>query len=577
MKRYILTILLCGLYSYAIACEKLSLKIAHVNDTHSHFKEEVIEFYLPDIHENPVLTFAYTGGYPRLKTKIDQLRNEAKVEENGFLLLHAGDVFTGTIYFSLFKGKISAELMNHFGFDAMVIGNHEFDLGNEVLSDFIKSVDFPILSANLKIRGPDPLKKLYLPLTVKKFNGTPVAIVGLTTEYTKIISSPSTRTGFLNARKIANKIVNKLTDININNIIILSHLGLEADRELAKAVPGIDVIIGGHSHETLGDFTDIGAENSTPNPIKEKNRDGDIVCILQAGEHAQTIGVTDVVFSELGSISSCNAQNIFLVGNMFAQETPPQPVDPDTYQTIYSYIAASKNIEIVDKDTLTISMLDEIEQEVSAFEKTIIGVAGSPLYHVRLPGDHHPRGGVISYGSMVAPHVAQSMALKMEQISGNQYVAMVNAGGVRGDLEDEIIMGSVYSILPFSSTLVSMTVTGESLINTLNRNVTNAYRISSVSFPYVANIRYSLNLSDMTNPQIEHIQIKNRDGIYHPIDLLARYHLVTTSFLAGGGDLYSFTGAENITDTGHIDVDAFIEYVEEQKDVLLNESDSGVQ
>ena len=231
----------------------------------------------------------------------------------------------------------------------------------------------------------------------------------------------------------------------------------------------------------------------------------------------------------------------------------------------------------MDNDTTAISMLEEIEQEVIALEETIIGVTDSPLYHVRLPGDSHPADRIVRYGSMVAPHVARSMVSKMEHITGNPYIAIVNAGGVRGDLQGQITLGSVYSILLFSSTLISMTVTGESLVNTLNRNITNAHHISSVTFPYAANMSYSVNLSDMSNPHIENIQIRDTDGIYRPIDLTKRYHLVTTSFLAGGGDQYIFEGAENITDTGHIDVDVFIQYVQEQQGGILYTPDNGVQ
>lgn len=576
IKKYLLAAMACGLLAGCKTEEPVSLKIAHVNDTHSHFDEEVVKIGLPDANGNPTLTYAYMGGFPRLKTKVDQLRNDALVEDKDFMLLHAGDAFAGTLFFTLYKGALNADFMNYFEFDAMAIGNHEFDLGNEALAEFAESVNFPLLSANIKTKGRDPLHDMYLPFTVKFYDGKPVAIVGLTTEYTEIISSPSDDTQFLEAESAAKKTVKALTTAGVNKIVFLTHVGLDADRALARAVPGIDVIIGGHSPEVLGDHSNIGLGNQGPSPIMETGPGGEPVCIMHSGEKSQVIGITDVEFSGRGIVESCSGQNVFLVGNIFAQGNPPLPVDTVTYQNISDYIAANANIDIVDKDLTAQAMLDTAKMEVDAFASTVVGVVGQPLYHVRLPGDAHPDAGALAAGSMVAPHVAQSMAYKMEQTSGQPYVAMMNAGGVRADLLGEISVGSAYSVLPFASTVVSMSVSGESLVNTLSTNVANAYLISGVAFPYVANIRYTVNLTDPGSPQVENVQVKDADGIYQPISLEARYNLATTSYLAGGGDLYSFDGAQDITDTGHVDADVLIQYVQAQAGGVLNAVDSGV-
>lgn len=575
-KIIVLAAMFCGLLAGCKNNEPLSLKIAHVNDTHSHFDEEVMKIGLPDGNGNPALTYVYAGGYPKLKTKIDQLKVDAMVQEKEFMLLHAGDAFAGTLFFTLFKGQLNADFMNYFEFDAMAIGNHEFDLGNETLAEFADTVNFPLLSANIKVKGRDPMHGRFLPFTLKMVAEQPVAIVGLTTEFTEIISSPSDDTQFKGVVESSRKVVKALTAAGINKIVFLTHLGLDEDKLLAQSVPGIDVIIGGHSPELLGDFSNIGLGNGEPSPVMEQDPNGNPVCIMHSGEHSKAIGVTDVEFSGNGIVESCAGQNVLLVGNIFAQGNPPQPVDAATYQIISDYIAVSPNIEVVEDDLIAKSMLDQAKMEVDAFASTVIGVTGEPLYHVRLPGDQHPVGGALPNGSMVAPHIAQSMAFKMEQTSGIPYVAMMNAGGVRADMVNEITVGTAYSVLPFSSTIVSMTVSGSSLMNTLSTNVANAFLISGVAFPYVANIRYTVNLTDPTVPTVENIQIMDSDGIYQPIDPSGTYNLVTTSYLAGGGDLYQFGGAENITDTGHVDAAVLAEYVEAQPGGVLNNIGSGI-
>ena len=567
------------LFALLVGCkpnEPLSLTIAHINDTHSHFDEAVTPFLLPDASGAPAATYTQAGGFPRLASKIDQLRIDAFDDDKDFLLLHAGDAFSGTLFFTLFEGQLNADFMNLMEFDAMVIGNHEFDLGNEALAKFSDSVDFPLISANTKVKGVDPLNGAYLPLTIKMLRNKPVAIVGLTTEYTKIISSPGESVSFTEVQKTAKKAVKILQGHGINKIIFLTHLGLEEDRLLAQSVPGIDVIIGGHSPELLGDHSNIGLSAEWPSPVMERGPDGGSVCIMHSGEYSTSIGVTDVDFSGDGEVLSCAGQNVFLVGEVFAQGSPPRPVDALTQESIAGYIAENSNIEIVSKDPVAQSILDNAKLEVAAFASSVIGETSEPLYHVRLPGDLHPTAGVLQDGSMVAPHVAQSMADKMEETSGQPYVSIINGGGVRADLDGDITIGSAYSVLPFKSTLVSMSVTGESLLNTLKSNVSNAFLYSSVAFPYAANVRYTINLADQLDISVEDVQLLDLEGVYQPLDLTAQYNLVTTSYLARGGDFYQFEGATNIIDTGHIDAEAFVQYVQSEPAGVLNRPDSKI-
>lgn len=556
--------------------EPLTLQIAHVNDTHAHFDEAAVKLTLPDANQQSVPTYAYVGGYPRLATKVKQLRESAELNDENFLLLHAGDAFSGTLFFTLYKGQLNADFMNQMEFDAMTLGNHEFDLGNQQLAAFADAINFPLLSANIKTKGNDPLHGRYLPFTIKMVDEQPVAIVGLTTAYTEIISSPSDDTTFDDTIETAEATVSKLRKAGINKIVLLTHLGLDEDKALAGAVSGIDVIIGGHSHDMPGDHSNIGLGNQGPSPVMINGPDGEPVCIMHSGEYAMAVGVTDVSFTAEGLVDDCQGQNIVMTGDFFVQGNPPRPVDSTTKDVIVDFIAQAPNIEIVSKDLDAQAALELAKTEVAQFASTVVGTAAQPLYHVRLPGDAHPEQGAIEGGSMVALHVARSMASKLEKVSAKPYIAIMNAGGVRADLEGSITVGDAYTVLPFSSTLVSMSVSGESFAQTLQTNISNAYAISGVAFPYTANVSYTLDLADPAAPMVRDISIKDANGIYQPIDLASRYNLVTTSYLAGGGDLYAFPGATDVTDTGHIDAEALVQYIETQPGGVLDRLESGI-
>lgn len=567
---------MCTLLTGCKFGEPMKVTFAHVGDTHAHFEEQVVQIGLPDQNGKLTPTFAYAGGYPKLKTKVDQLRQKASTEGKGFLLLHSGDAFSGTLYFSVFKGQLDADFMNYFQFDAMALGNHEFDLGNQVLADFSKTLDFPLLSANTKVKRKDPLDGRYFSATYKMIGNQPIAIVGLTTEFTEIISNPSDATVFDNAIASAKKMVNDLSAVGVNKIVFLTHLGLEQDRLLAKSVPGIDVILGGHSHSLVGDFSNIGLPNYGPAPIIETDPAGHPVCIMHSGEFAKDIAVTDVQFTGDGLVSSCDGQTILIVGNVFARGNPARPVDASALQSITDFIKGAKNIEIVANDPTAQSMLDIAKSKVTEFSSSVIGYASENLYHVRVPGDTHPLGGVLAEGSLVAPHVAQSMAFKMQQTTGRPHVALINAGGVRADLEGNVTVGDAYSVVPYASTLVSLTLTGASLSTALSKNVSNAYKISGVAFPYVANLEYTINLADPTTPTIETIKVKDSNGIYQPLNPAAMYSVVTTSYLSSGGDLYTFPSATNKTDTGHVDAAVFSEYIQSLPGATLTRIPSGI-
>jgi 5'-nucleotidase/UDP-sugar diphosphatase len=240
------------------------VRILYVNDFHG-----FADPYKPLGSEEKLGGIAYLAG------KVDLLRSERPS-----LLLAAGDMIQGNNWANLFQGKSSIEVMNAMVFDAMVVGNHEFDFGQEVLRKRIAEAHFPVLGAN--IMGFDALR----PYVIKEVAGVRVAIIGVVTQDTPISTHPRNVVGlkFDPPGDVVRKYIAELKD-KADIVVVLSHIGYAADRTLAEDVKGIDVIVGGHSHTKLETPVKVGG-----------------TIIVQAWEHAKALGVLDLTVED-GRIS----------------------------------------------------------------------------------------------------------------------------------------------------------------------------------------------------------------------------------------------------------------------------------
>ncbi|NMC95655.1 MAG: bifunctional metallophosphatase/5'-nucleotidase [Syntrophorhabdus sp.] len=232
------------------------IRILHMNDFHG--------FAMP---YKPYGSDEAQGGLAYLASRAENLRAEKPT-----LFLAAGDMIQGNNWANLFQGKSSIEAMNVMGFDAMVVGNHEFDFGQAVLRERIGEANFPILGAN--VVGLNELK----PYIVKNMDGITVAVIGVVTDDTPVTTHPKNVKGlkFLSTEETIKKYIQELrkkSDI----IVILSHAGFSADTELARKVDGADIIVGGHSHTKV----------AKPVLINKS-------FVVQAFEHGKTLGVVDI-------------------------------------------------------------------------------------------------------------------------------------------------------------------------------------------------------------------------------------------------------------------------------------------
>lgn len=252
MRKVILMIALLLATMSASAKGPKKITVLHTSDTHS--------CILP-LNKNLADTMlADRGGFLR---RIAMLKQERR-KDPGLLLFDCGDFSQGSSYYTMFKGDVEVELMNRMHYDAVTIGNHEFDFGLDNMIRLFKMAEFPIVCSNYDFADTE-LKDIVKPYLVLKRQGVRIGVFALCPPLEGLVSRKNYGPlKFLDPVEVTDRMVDVLRNREKCDVVIcLSHLGWEVtdypDNELIKRTSGIDLILGGHSHtylETLGYETD---------------------------------------------------------------------------------------------------------------------------------------------------------------------------------------------------------------------------------------------------------------------------------------------------------------------------------
>lgn len=501
-------------------------------------KAEEANFELSIIHTND--THAAIDNAPKRATIVKEVRKE----KPNALLLDAGDVFQGTLYFTEYKGEADLALMNYMGYDAMTLGNHEFDLGktaegHQALADFVKNAKFPIVTANVDFSKDVKLAGLHQEAivnnatpgniydgTIVEVDGEKVGIFGLTTETTAGSSSPD-KVSFEDYLKEAEKAVASLEAQGIDKIVAISHLGYDNpvdknDLLLAAKVDGIDVIVGGHSHTTLKEATVIDKD--------ENGAKKDPTVIVQTGSSSANVGTLDVQFDDNGIIVS-HANKLIAVGEQEEDAEAAAILAPFTIG-----ISAVKN------------------QETG-------GIAVNALANPRTGDPGNQGESVRNSETALGNLVADSMLAQGKLVSPNATIALQNGGGVRGPVDQgPITMGDVLTVLSFNNGLYSVDLTGAELKQVIEGGL-SAVPTESGSFLHVAGLKIEFDSSKPAGSRVVSIHAADKDGKFAPVDDAKTYTVITNSYIAGGPDFASAVAAGRATDIGISDWESFAEYL----------------
>lgn len=460
----------------------LELVVMHTNDTHSHVAGI-------DKYGNAAFSVEKSvGGLGRLASAIKSFKNE----KDNVIVLDAGDQFQGTLFYSVNKWPMLAEINSHMPWEAMTLGNHEFDEGCLELTKFLERNPIPVLAANLvPEKGCPMLKAKYTSHIIKNIRGEKVAIIGIANDEVLILSSACKRTKFMPIVETLRREISTLEAEGVKHIIALTHIGLPADRELAQKVDGVDIIVGGHTHSFLGE----GQDSEGPYPIVEKSPSGQPVLVVTAKRAAQYLGQLTVTFDENG-IPVCWKGAAIELKN----DTP----------------ADSKVSTIIDHYT---KALDE-------FRQTIIGTNKIDMTDgMDLCRKVECLGGLLTSDAML--EAARPLGTS---------IAINNGGSIRASLpKGEITRGDILTIHPFGNVFMLREYSGEQILAALEHSVAEEGACGP-RLLQPAGLHYKIDGSRPAGSRIVKAEVVDAEGNAVPLELKSRYIVALSDYIAGGGD-----------------------------------------
>ncbi|MBG9795057.1 5'-nucleotidase [Paenibacillus dendritiformis] len=459
--------------------------IGHTNDLHGHVLEDAK---------------AKEMGYAKLATLMKDLR-----EENpNTMLLDAGDMIQGTIYVNLSKGETATKLANALGYDFMASGNHEYDFGYEQLAKLTKMFEFPVLAANVFDAEGKPLLQPYV---TKQVGGKTFAILGLVTKDTPIVTHPDNVKGltFRDPIEVAKEWVPKLRQ-KADHVIVLCHTGLEYDREMAKQVPGIDIIVGGHTHTPVDEPELV---NGT--------------YIVQDWEYAKSLGRVDLYYH--------GEDLVHFSGGLLKYDETTKP-DPD--------VAA---------------IVESLKKETDALLNEKIATAS-----VDLDGD---RSRVRKQETIMGNLVADAMLERTRTMPGFEAdLAITNSGGIRTTImKGDVTKRNLYDVLPFPNTLAVVEVKGSDLKAALENGVSEI-ESGSGRFPQIAGLSFAFDVKQPKGSRVTDVKVGGK-----ALEEDKTYHVATNDFLIAGGDGYSMFMNKKSLDTGVTLYEVVEQYMKAKKEI----------
>lgn len=398
-----------------------SLVILHTNDTHS-----AIE---PD--ENGV------GGVLQRKAIIDSIRGA----EDNVILVDAGDIVQGTLYFKFFKGDVEYPLMNMMGYDIRVLGNHEFDNGLDELAKYYKDVKGSRLSANYDFTGT-PLQGMFDPYVIKEVSGKKIGFIGINVDPESLIMEQNYKgVKFKDIVKTANETAKYLKKKRkCDLVVVVSHIGYtkESDRttdvELARLSRYIDIIIGGHSH------TLIDPDKPEENPCIVDNSVGKPVLIAQTGKYGRYLGYIKIDLDDLrkgGDDAEDFDYELIPVTDRFPSESLDK--DMTAFLSPFRHVVDSVNNRVIAKSLYDLDSDDR-------------------------------NGGYANWISDFAYIYGRSVADSLAR-SGNAVqvdMGFMNVGGIRHDMPaGDVTEGEILSTFPFANRMLLLRVKGRDILSAL--------------------------------------------------------------------------------------------------------------
>lgn len=505
----------------------VKLTILHTNDHHGRFWKNSDGEY----------------GLAARKTLIDQLRAEIKAGGGHSLLIDGGDVNMGVPESDLQDAEPDFKGMKMIGYDAMALGNHEFDKPLSTLAKQMEWAGFPMLSANIYKDG----KRAYKPYEVFDRGGLKIAVVGMTTDDTHKLTDPA-NTGVLQFRKPAEEAAALMPELKsrAHVVIAATHMGhytdgksgvnAPGDVEMARAVKGFDLIVGGHSQNPVCMLEQLGASRRNDAYVPGTACRPDVqngTVIVQAHEWGKFVGRAD--FTYVNGEFKFDQYSLIPVN----LKRTVKGADGKDVKQVYT--------TEIKEDASMLALLQPFQDKGRVELDVVVGESDGIL-----DGD---RARVRSQPTNMGVFIASVMMQKAKAD-----LAIMNSGGIRTSLQaGKLTYKDVLSVQPFGNMLAVIELKGSELMSYLNA----AAKMSpgSGAFPQFAGVRLVIS-----GGAVQSATIKGA-----PIEPAKTYRLAINSFQANGGDGYPKLSAHpGFVNTGFVDADVMREYLSRNKFMVAN-------
>ncbi|KAM7311233.1 hypothetical protein ISCGN_008140 [Ixodes scapularis] len=526
-------------------CAEFTITLLHTNDVHSRFEE-----FLPSGTRCPQSSAKLglcVGGIARQKTLVNQVRST----EQHVLFLNAGDYYQGTLWYYLLGAKIVVEAVNYLGHDAMSLGNHEFDRGPEGLAPLLRDSKVPILGCNVDFTEEPSLKNLSLKASMTvRFGSQLVGIIGyLTLKSVLITKAPRVR--FTNETDCIKREAVQLRQQGANVIIAVGHSGLDNDKEIARAIPEISVVVGGRSHLLLysGHTVNGRVSGDLPGdsyPVVVKREDGSRCLIVHDFWMGKYMGNLTITWDDHGQPLRWRGQPTLLDNS-------------------------------VEQDPAGLALLDKYRPQLQAARSRIVAAT-----YVYLQADRKTlRFGESNMGNVMAEAFLKYLAKRMPRRSGfwsSVSAVIINSGSLRTSiLEGIITFEDVVNVLPFGDSISLVNMTGAQLKGVLEHGV-RRYDVKGVKkrgeFLQMAGMRVVYNVYREPRHRVIDLQIlctACRVPRFERVKDDRIYSIGTAKYIAHGGDEFnfSFLKPRDHVDTSFLAVEVAAEYLNASSPVTM--------
>ena len=501
-----------------------TVTLLSINDMHSHIFPYTISVETKDGKKD-----VDVGGLARAATLV---REEKAKDPGNVLALSIGDVDEGPLFY-FYHGEVELRGLSLAGFDAGTLGNHEFDLGENVLRDALAWARFPIVVSNLRPRDPDRKTPWATSAVFTMKNGLKVGLFGLVPPELAMVTSGS---GAFKAEQdltaVADRMVRVLKAKGCDVIVAMSHAGLYADRALAASTAGVHAIVGGHSHDLM------------TKPEIVEGPGGWKTIIGQAGSMCRYLGVMTVRVKD-GALDAANS------GWIVRELTKDVPQDFKVSLIIDPY-----REELEKKLGVPLGPMDQAD-----VRKVVV------------------RGAESAVGNFVAD------AFRWR---GNTQIGIQNGGSIRGDRV--IPAGSasyktMVELMPYGNSLFRMTLSGKDIREAMETSASaligtgdpydGRLRTPTGGFQQLSGLRITIDLrlppalidndgvTKQPGRRVTSILVEDKPGVWVPLDDDKRYTVTTSTWVAGGGDKMTVfkKNAQDLKDLYILDAEAVAEYL----------------